>query len=344
MKKITIVCIVTSLIISVSVFSREAPSAQERAEFAGYMKEGHRFLKGKQYARSIEAYRKAVKIIPGQAPAWYNMACAHALSGQKEKALEALAQAVEKGFADPDHIKNDKDLDSLRGDPEFEKILKRAEELAPKDEILIPKALEEEKPLPLMVFCHGTGGNAKDGIRQFSSFSKKEKIIVYLPCGSVRMGRRKRDRKPACNWKVRKDGLRIASKVEQLIKEGKADPERVYMTGFSAGGAMAYMLGIKRCNLFSGMVIFGSTIQQNMLNDNDIEKAASCISLWAVHGKQDSVIPLSKGKNAYKRLKGKGTRARWTEFRGGHRLPPDYTGVLKDAFEWIDAKKDQAGL
>ena len=195
MKRITLFCTLV-FVLAVSA-AGEQPSPQEKAQFGQYMKQGQQALKAKQYVKAVEYYTKAVKLFPKQAGAWYNMACAYALSGHKDKALEALSKAVENGFADPEHMKKDKDLDSLRNDPRFKKILKRAQELAPKDEILIPSGVKQVKNLPLMVFCHGTGGNAQDGIPVFRFFADKEKTIVYLPCGSIRMGRRKMDKKQA---------------------------------------------------------------------------------------------------------------------------------------------------
>lgn len=53
----------------------------------------------------------------------YNFACALSLTGAKEKAIEALARSIELGFDDWDHIAQDKDLDALRGEEGFVKLL-----------------------------------------------------------------------------------------------------------------------------------------------------------------------------------------------------------------------------
>jgi len=56
------------------------------------------------------------------APTWYNLACAHARSGDRRAALAALERAVAEGYADAAHLRADPDLASLRGRPEFEAI------------------------------------------------------------------------------------------------------------------------------------------------------------------------------------------------------------------------------
>jgi tetratricopeptide (TPR) repeat protein len=61
--------------------------------------------------------------------AWgnYNLACYRALAGERAAAIDTLGRAFELGYADS-LITTDPDLESLRGDPEFEKIVTEVEE------------------------------------------------------------------------------------------------------------------------------------------------------------------------------------------------------------------------
>ncbi len=58
----------------------------------------------------------------------YNGACIIARQGDNEKALMALAKAVEKGFIYLDTFHTDPDLDGLRSMPEFQKLVSKLEE------------------------------------------------------------------------------------------------------------------------------------------------------------------------------------------------------------------------
>lgn len=49
----------------------------------------------------------------------YNAACACALLGQSDRAVEFLARAVQSGFIQFDHMENDPDLDSIRDHPRY---------------------------------------------------------------------------------------------------------------------------------------------------------------------------------------------------------------------------------
>jgi serine/threonine-protein kinase len=58
----------------------------------------------------------------------YNLACWTALQGKRAQALRHLADAVERGFPLADHMERDPDLASLRGEPEFRKLVAAASE------------------------------------------------------------------------------------------------------------------------------------------------------------------------------------------------------------------------
>jgi serine/threonine protein kinase len=62
----------------------------------------------------------------GVANTWYDLACAAALAGTTEEAFVNLKQAVDHGFSDGEHMKNDNDLKSLRRDPRFEALVTEA--------------------------------------------------------------------------------------------------------------------------------------------------------------------------------------------------------------------------
>jgi quercetin dioxygenase-like cupin family protein len=81
------------------------------------------YVEGK-YAEVADAARGPIEAHPEYAGPFYNLACCEALAGRKDDAIRHLKHAFEKSpeqFAQ--WAKNDTDLDSLRGDPEFEQLL-----------------------------------------------------------------------------------------------------------------------------------------------------------------------------------------------------------------------------
>jgi len=89
------------------------------------MDQGIRYLQIHRFDKAIGEFEKVLKIQPQNEIAYYNLACAYALKGDKERALEALERSVESGFEDPEHIEKDDDLASLRGEPRFQALVQK---------------------------------------------------------------------------------------------------------------------------------------------------------------------------------------------------------------------------
>ncbi len=74
---------------------------------------------------AIKAGHKATEFPSVRASAFYNLACAYAVKGDKADAFKALLGAKRAGFADRNLMANDADLASLRSDPRFQLPLER---------------------------------------------------------------------------------------------------------------------------------------------------------------------------------------------------------------------------
>ncbi|MBI2901089.1 MAG: hypothetical protein HYY17_12960 [Planctomycetes bacterium] len=88
--------------------------------------QAYEWLVGKEYAKAIEAYKTAFysSLQANFAVIAYNLACAYALTGEKERALDWLEMAILGGYSDWDHLKKDSDLDSLREEPRYKALLR----------------------------------------------------------------------------------------------------------------------------------------------------------------------------------------------------------------------------
>jgi tetratricopeptide (TPR) repeat protein len=90
-------------------------------------KMGGTYLQKGDHERAILFFKIAVKASLPDSP-WlkynfYNLACAYARSNNKKKALKNLTLAVENGFNNAAYMEQDEDLKSIRGSPEFLKII-----------------------------------------------------------------------------------------------------------------------------------------------------------------------------------------------------------------------------
>ena len=77
------------------------------------------------FAEAAPAHRRAAELSWFPQRAYYDLARAYAMLGEKDKALDALGKAVAAGFADRRWMGQDSELDGLRSDPRFKAIAKR---------------------------------------------------------------------------------------------------------------------------------------------------------------------------------------------------------------------------
>jgi dienelactone hydrolase len=81
------------------------------------------FTNLKQYDQAARNFSIIALIAPDNPQVHYNLACAYALNKDKSRAIEALKKSVEKGFNDRAALENDKELDSIREDADYKRIL-----------------------------------------------------------------------------------------------------------------------------------------------------------------------------------------------------------------------------
>ena len=76
--------------------------------------------------RALQLDRRLTRLQPDRPIPWYNLACSYAVLGMIDPAFEALQRAVDLGYRHFRHMIRDPDLKTLRRDPRFARILRRA--------------------------------------------------------------------------------------------------------------------------------------------------------------------------------------------------------------------------
>jgi len=82
--------------------------------------------KNKNYREAIKLFKRIYYNHPkskiGSISA-YNVACGYALSGSKDEAIDWLEISVKAGYSDFNHLRKDSDLDNLRNEKRYKKLL-----------------------------------------------------------------------------------------------------------------------------------------------------------------------------------------------------------------------------
>jgi hypothetical protein len=124
---------------ALTAFSRgDYPRAKEQLElglrhddsnWAGYIQLGVVLMKLGKPPQAIAAYQRAAALRPSDPIPHYNLACAHARLKDRTRALEHLRLAVKNGFSEAEIMAGDPDLEVLKDEPEFKRLVGKAEEL-----------------------------------------------------------------------------------------------------------------------------------------------------------------------------------------------------------------------
>ena len=75
--------------------------------------------------------RQLIAEVPFAPTGYYDLACVHALQGNRDDAFRQIEEAVAHGFDNVEHLKSDPDLTILRSDPRFAEIVKKAAHAPP---------------------------------------------------------------------------------------------------------------------------------------------------------------------------------------------------------------------
>jgi tetratricopeptide (TPR) repeat protein len=85
----------------------------------------YRLHSADRYPEAIDAFKRAADLGYRKATAMYNIACGYSLLNNKENALAWLERGLDSGFSRTDLLAEDSDLDPLRSDSRFTKLIAR---------------------------------------------------------------------------------------------------------------------------------------------------------------------------------------------------------------------------
>lgn len=100
--------------------------------------------KAKAYKEATDYFRQAFRIRPESQKNYYNAACVASLANDKDTAILWLEKAIAFGFDNYNHISKDSDLDNLRSDTRFLKMVAKLKEQSDRIEANYDKPLQKE--------------------------------------------------------------------------------------------------------------------------------------------------------------------------------------------------------
>lgn len=180
-----------------------------------------------------------------------------------------------------------------------------------------PSGLKSDRLYPVILFLHGSGERGDDNLRQVRGIPgilTEPDLQRDFPCFIVA---------PQCpaktHWSDRahitgrsaNDGLTVAlAAVDDILASDQADPDQVYLIGYSMGGFGAWELAARAPDRFAAVVPIagsGDPVWAEQLLDARI---------WAIHGSADTVVPVEQSRDMIAAIRDLGGTPRYDELVG----------------------------
>ncbi len=118
-------------------------------------------------------------------------------------------------------------------------------------------------------------------------------------------------------------------------KRGGIDASRVFLAGFSQGGAVVFHTAFKQWQGPLGGVIALSTYAPTFGDELELSASQQRIPALCLHGQYDDVVQNAMGRSAYEHLKSRGVTVTWQEYPMGHEVLPE---EIHDIGTWLTAR------
>ncbi|MFN0009004.1 MAG: hypothetical protein ACKVXR_13970 [Planctomycetota bacterium] len=259
-------------------------------------------LVAKKYDEGIALLDRILVLSPKEKGTAYNLACAYSLKGELDKAFEWIDKAAEWGWgegegqiygmdakgriSEVEMLKQDPDLENVRKDPRFEKVIERlakanqvrearkkaGEEYAATAAIHIPEKAKGLAEMPILVVLHDAG-STKDAVvaGRWKEIADELGFALIAPSGKLLVGEEPAkgmtwfDDQAAYKAKYWTFEKPILDAVSAFKKEHPIDKSRLVIAGEGLGGFVAVNAAIVNPGMIKGVVALGQGVNAELM-------------------------------------------------------------------------------
>jgi predicted peptidase len=219
-------------------------------------------------------------------------------------------------------------------------------------QLFVPADYSKSRRYPLIVSLHGAGTHGTDNLRQLSPpvavlidrAQAVEPSFVLVPqdpkgdkwvtgSGDAPF----RNFRQADRPQSAASGLVLAG-IDELTTQYSIDPDRIYLTGGSAGGTGTWEL-ITR----GGVGRFAAAVPVTGANDPSRASVIAQLPIWAFHGAQDTTAPVENTREMVASLRALGSPVRYTEYPDVGHESWNRAYAEPELFTWLFAQRRPAG-
>lgn len=187
--------------------------------------------------------------------------------------------------------------------------------------ISVPEKYSPSKPVPLVLALH-FGGDPEGAGRAVLEILVAQGLadlgaVIVAP-----------DSKGG-GWNSTANEHAVNLLVDDVLKNYNIDRKKIAVTGFSMGGAGAWYYGMKYPDRFSAVIPIAGTPPASLTNWR--------LPLFAIHSRDDEVVPIAATQRAIAELRKNGTRAELIELAGiRHHQTYRFVDALRRAVPWLN--------
>ena len=115
-------------------------------------------------------------------------------------------------------------------------------------------------------------------------------------------------------------------------RQSGIDANRIFLAGFSQGGAVVFHTAYLKWQGALGGVIALSTYAPTFSETLPLSASQQRVPALCLHGQYDEVVQNAMGRTAYERLKAAGVAVTWNEYPMGHEVLPE---EIRDIGNWL---------
>jgi len=176
----------------------------------------------------------------------------------------------------------------------------------------VPRNYRAHMPYPLLVALHGYGDNAEAFHDLWKPVTDSLGFVLLTPQGENKVVE-------PISWGWGENAERIIlTSIDLVKKQVLLNPKKVYMTGFSQGGTIAYMVGFKHPSIFAGVAPLAAKFGDGPLPAKP--KGLARLRIYIGHGDRDTNF--DDAQQAAAALTRLGMRVKFRPYENiGHSLP-----------------------
>jgi predicted peptidase len=201
--------------------------------------------------------------------------------------------------------------------------------------VFVPKDYDGTKEYPVILFLHGAGETKNPNAK------KEGKMPVEVGIGPA-IKKREKDfsfivvipRAEGFGWGAdTANAKRALAMLDEVQKEYKTDPKRVYLTGLSMGGMGTWSLAVAHPDKWAAVV--------PICGRGDPSKAEKIkdLPVWAFHGDADTSVNVSGSRDMIAAIKKAGGSPKYDEYPGVGHNSWDKAYATDELYKWLLEQK-----